>query len=262
MSGLIELARDAAVARLILSAPKRKNALSVAMWQSITQHMQALRNDAQVRVIVLMGSGADFCAGAHIGEFAQQRYDQASGMRYHEAVIRPALQSILACDKPVIAAIRGHCVGGGLELAACGDLRIADDTAQFGVPVLHRGFPLAPFEMTCVLDAFGRSAVMRLLLEGTIVSAAQALQLQLVHHVVSAQAFDETLGNITTRIAAAAPGAVAQTKQMLRRYTAGAINPGPTAPADPADYAFLNSNDYREGIAAFLEKRRPNFSGT
>lgn len=259
MSGLVELLREGALARLVLTAPQRKNALSVAMWRALGERLNELSQDASVRVIVLTGAGADFCAGAHIGEFAQERHDRASGTRYHEQIIRPVLQALLDCGKPLIAAIRGHCVGGGLELAACCDLRLADRSAQFGVPVLHRGFPLAPFEMACVLNAFGRSAVMRLLLEGAIIDSTQALRLNLIHTLTEPQDFHQALHALADRVAAASPIAVAQSKRLLRRYDASNAPPGAT---DAADYAFFDSNDYREGIAAFLDKRAPHFTGT
>jgi enoyl-CoA hydratase len=259
MSGSVELLREGALARLVLTAPQRKNALSVTMWRALGEQLHRLSQDASLRVIVLTGAGADFCAGAHIGEFAQERYDRASGTRYHEETIRPVLQALLECDKPLIAAIRGHCVGGGLELAACCDLRVADTSAHFGVPVLHRGFPLAPFEMACVLNAFDRSAVMRLLLEGVIIDARQALVQNLVHAINEPHEFDQALRALADRVAAASPIAVAQTKRLLRRYDASHASMRAT---DAADYAFFDSNDYREGIAAFLDKRAPRFTST
>jgi enoyl-CoA hydratase len=259
MGESVQLARQGAIARLVISAPQRKNALSVAMWRMLTQHLHALSTDAHIRAIVLSGEGADFCAGAHIGEFAQERYDSSSAMRYHEEIIRPALQTMLSCDKPLIAAIRGHCVGGGLELAACCDVRITDDSAQFGVPVLHRGFSLAPFEMACVLQAFGRSAITQLLFEGAIIPAAQALRLNLIHHLASPANFDQMLNTILARVLAAAPGALAQSKQLMRRVLYSAAL---AAEPNAQDYALLDSSDYQEGVAAFLEKRTPQFSGT
>jgi enoyl-CoA hydratase len=258
--GQVQLLEQDGVARLTLHAPGRKNAMSVAMWRQLTDLVRTCAACASVRVLVITGAGKDFCAGADISEFAQVRHDRESGETYHEDIIRPALQALLDCKFPVVAAIRGHCVGGGLEIASCCDLRVCEEGAQFGVPVLYRGFPLAPFEMACVMAAFGKAATMQLLLEGRLINAAEAHCLQVVQEVLPSEQFDVRMNVLAARLASAAPFAVASAKRMAR--TLAPMVSSLSMTEQDSFYAFLDSHDYREGIAAFLEKRAPKFTGS
>ncbi|MGL4575877.1 MAG: enoyl-CoA hydratase/isomerase family protein [Burkholderiaceae bacterium] len=258
--GEVQFDEKDGIARLTLHAPGRKNAMSVAMWRQLRELVQVCAARPSVRVLVIAGAGNDFCAGADISEFAEVRYDRESGETYHEDIIRPALQALLDCKFPVVAAIRGHCVGGGLEIAACCDVRVCEEGAQFGVPVLYRGFPLAPFEMACVMAAFGKAATMQLLLEGNVIDAAQAQRLEVVQEVVPSDQFDARINMLATRLASAAPLAVASAKHMAR--TLAPMVSSLSLPEQNHFYAFLDSRDYREGIAAFLEKRAPKFTGS
>jgi enoyl-CoA hydratase/carnithine racemase len=260
MRGEVLYAEESGVATLTLSAPGRKNALSVAMWRQLRAAILDLQATRAARVLVIRGAGSDFCAGADISEFNAVRHDRNSGEIYHEEIIRPTLEAVLACKLPVVAAIRGHCVGGGLELAACCDLRVAADDASLGAPVLYRGFPLAPFEMACVMAAFGKSASLQLLLEGTVIDAREAFGLQMLHHVYADRQFDAQLALLTARLASAAPLAVAATKRMANML-APVVSSFSLA-EQHSFYAFLDSADYQEGIAAFLEKRIAKFSGS
>ncbi len=244
---LVALAGE--VATITLSAPQRKNALDVAMWRAV-RNAALLLNDAEnIRVIVIRGAGSDFAAGADIGQMPAVRHDRASGIAYHEDIIRPALQALLDSDKPLIAAIDGYCIGGGLEIAACCDIRFASERAQLGAPVLHRGFPLAPFEMDVVCKAFGKSAVMALLTCGSLLDGARAFSLGMVHELAAPAQFERQLDALAQRAAAAAPLAVRTAKQLARGDC-----------ADP--WAFLQSSDYAEGIHAFINKRTPVFKGS
>ncbi|MFM2398070.1 MAG: hypothetical protein RL341_227 [Pseudomonadota bacterium] len=260
IAGQVLLHEQDGIARLTLHAPGRKNAMSVAMWRQLRDLVHACVGRTSVRVLVIAGAAKDFCAGADISEFAQVRHDRESGETYHEDIIRPALQALLDCKFPVLAAIRGHCVGGGLEIAACCDLRVSEDSAQFGVPVLYRGFPLAPFEMACVMAAFGKAATMQLLLQGNLIDAGQAQRLQLVQEVVPSAQFDARINALAARLASAAPIAVAGAKRMARSLAP--MVSSLSLPEQDSFYAFLDSSDYREGIAAFLEKRAPKFTGS
>jgi enoyl-CoA hydratase/carnithine racemase len=234
--------------------------MSTAMWTALARLVKQCSMRKHLRVLVVTGAGGNFCAGADITEFAQVRHDSNTGEAYHEELIRPALQALIECPLPVIAAISGQCVGGGLEIAACCDLRLASQDACFGVPVLYRGFPLAPFEMACVLSAFGKPAVMRLLLQGQLIDANEALQLQIAHQLVAKEQLCEAATTLAKRLATAAPLAVAATKRMAQRLSPVVVSL--SLSEQQKFYAFLDSQDYKEGIAAFLEKRSPNFSGT
>jgi enoyl-CoA hydratase len=247
--GEVLVALAGAVATITLSAPQRNNALNVAMWRALRNAALLLNDAANIRVVVIRGAGSDFAAGADIGQMPAVRHDRASGIAYHEDVIRPALQALLDCDKALIAAIDGYCVGGGLEIAACCDIRFASERAQLGAPVLHRGFPLAPFEMDVVCKAFGTSPVMSLLMSGSLLDGARAFALGMVHELAASAQFESRLDALTRRVAAAAPLAVRTAKQLARGDC-----------ADP--WAFLQSSDYTEGIMSFVQKRNPVFKGS
>lgn len=244
--GQINLVLDGPVATLHISHPARRNALTVAMWHQITQAARLLATLPAVRCVMLRGAGGHFCAGADISEMPAVRHDRATGTAYHEEVIRPALSALLALDKPLIAGIEGDCVGGGLELAACCDLRVANNDARFGAPVLHKGFPLAPFEWQVVSGAFGRAATMSLLVSGELIEAPRALALGMLQHVWPRAGFEWQLADLARRVSQTAPAAVAVAKQLARGQC-----------EDP--YAFLDSPDYCEGILAFIERRAPQF---
>jgi enoyl-CoA hydratase len=149
MSGHVHLipADARGIARLQFSHPGKLNALSVQMWRdlrALVEGLNALPADTGPRVVILQGEGGSFVAGADIEEFPDFRFDAATLAHYHEEVVAPALNALLDCERPLIAQIEGACVGGGLEIAACCDLRICGASSRFGVPIAKLGFPMAP----------------------------------------------------------------------------------------------------------------------
>ena len=146
------LAADAAgVARVIISHPGKLNALSVVMWCELRAIFDALNTAADPpRVVLLHGDGGHFVAGGDIEEFPSFRFDEQRLRHFHEEAVAPALQAMLNCDIPLVAQIDGACVGGGLEIAACCDLRICGRASRFGIPIARLGFPLAPSEAAIV----------------------------------------------------------------------------------------------------------------
>lgn len=252
--------RDASTLVLTLSNPGKLNAISVAMWQAIERDFRAAHRDNSVRLVVVQGEGGDFAAGADVDDFASHRHDEASGRHYHEEIIRPALQAIIDCDKPVIAVVEGVCVGGGLEIAACCDLRLAAEDARIGVPVGRMGFPLAPFELGLMHAVAGRVVTLELLLEGRLLSGIEAAGKGLVTRAVPRNELAAEIERVRAAVLANAPLAIAQNKQNLRRLLASVANLNDAELA--AQYRFFSSADYHEGVAAFLAKRAPVFTGT
>ena len=163
---------DADVARITLDAPDRQNALSVAMWRELRSAVEDAGSRESVRCIVLRGAGGHFAAGADISEFPRERFDIDSGRRYHLDLIAPALHALQRAPQPVIAAIEGSCVGGGLEIAGVCDLRIGARGCRLGAPVGRLGFPLALPELSPLLRLVGPALLSDLLLPtpGTVVS--------------------------------------------------------------------------------------------
>ncbi len=171
----------AGIARLTLSNPGKLNALSVAMWRELRMHVAKLNKHSDgVRVVIVCGEGGQFASGGDIEEFPQFRFDAATLARFHEEDVRPALQALLDCDLPLLAQIDGACIGGGLEVAACCDIRIAGRGARFGVPIAKLGFPLAPAELEIVAAVVGPTLLRELLIEARVLDAQEALARGLV----------------------------------------------------------------------------------
>ena len=144
MIGCITLTRDHAIATVTIEHAGKLNALTVAMWQDLARMMHELSADDSLRCIVLRGAGDQaFAAGADIAEFKAVRSTREQGVQYHREFVYGALKAVAECRHPVVAMIHGPCVGGGLELACQCDLRIAGESARFGVPINRLGFSIA-----------------------------------------------------------------------------------------------------------------------
>jgi enoyl-CoA hydratase len=186
--------REGAIATIALRNPAKLNALTVAMWQALTREIETLSADDALRCVVLRGAGEQaFAAGADIAEFATVRHTVEQGRRYHGELVSGALKAIDRCRHPTIAMIHGPCVGGGLEIACQCDLRIAGESARFGVPINRLGFPIAYDELTAVLPVAGRAVALEILIEGRVWGAQEAYAKGLVARVVpDANLADET----------------------------------------------------------------------
>ncbi len=247
------------LATVTLSNPDKLNAIDAGMWKQLRDVMHQINDDPDLRCVVIRGAGAKaFASGGDLEEFLSVRTTVEDALHYHEDCVANALNCIRNCPIPTIAAIRGPCIGGGLEIAACCDLRIAGEGARFGAPINRLGFSMYPGELAGLLDLVGAAVVLEILLEGRILNAAEALQKGLLTRVVPDEAvFDETAAT-TRRILAGAPMVARWHKQWVRRLSS-------TTPLSDEEkrqaFAFLGSEDYKEGLAAFLEKRKPAFTG-
>ncbi|MGO4330854.1 enoyl-CoA hydratase/isomerase family protein [Cupriavidus sp. 2TAF22] len=259
MSGTVEFTRDGDVATVTLANAGKLNAISVAMWRALAQGFAGLSADDSVRCVVVRGAHGNFAAGADIAEFPQERGDAAALRRYHVEVIAPALAAIAGCVHPTVAMIEGVCVGGGLEIACHCDLRIAADDSRFGVPINRLGFPMAPGELTGLLALAGRATTLEILLEGRVFDAAEAREKGLLTRVVPAAALAGEVTATAARIAAGAPLAARINKESIRRL---APAPAPLGPQElEAHFRYGDSADHAEGVAAFLARRAPRFTG-
>jgi enoyl-CoA hydratase len=257
VAGRVDLERDARDARiglLTLANPGRLNAIDVGMWRALERAAASLDGARPaLRAVIVRGAGGDFAAGADITEFPAFRFETAALRDYHEGVIAPALRALQRSDVPLVAQIEGACVGGGLELAACCDLRIASRDARLGAPIARLGFPMAPDELAVLLGAAGRATAAELLLESRLLDAATALQRGLVHRVVDDV---QAEARATAQRIAALPASVARAnKRTLRQLARG----GPDAAERTAHFGYVAAASHREGIDAFLAHRPPRF---
>ncbi|SNS98495.1 Enoyl-CoA hydratase/carnithine racemase [Noviherbaspirillum humi] len=248
---------EGTLAIVSLSNPGKMNAIDVAMWRSLAQVFNRLSNDDSLRCVILRGSDGNFAAGADIEEFPSVRNSLEQGIRYHTEIMAQALDAIAGCRHPTLAAIEGVCVGGGLELACACDIRIASPQARFGIPIGRLGFALAPGELQPLLQLVGKAAALEILLEGRIFEAAEAKEKGLLQRVVDHPVAEAR--HAAARISRGAPLAARMHKKMISRLCPA---PEPLTEEEMRDgLSTLASDDYREGVASFLEKRPPNFSG-
>ena len=258
MSGDILTQRSGDIATVTLSAPDRLNAMNLDMWRGIADTFTALDGDADLRCIILRGAGEKaFAAGADIAEFATERFDRDSARTYG-AVMAAALEAIQQCRHPVVAMVHGACVGGGLELACCCDMRICGENSRFGVPVKNLGLVVALNEMQAVAAVVGRANALEIVLEGRVFDAATAQGMGLVNRIVADDQVTTEAEATARRIAQGAPLVARWHKQFARRLT----DPRPLTEADIEEsYACFDTEDFQTGYKAFLNKDKPEFEG-
>ena len=255
----IGLAIDAGIATVTLDNPAKLNAVNAAMWRELSAAMARIAATPELRCVILRGAGDDaFAAGGDIEEFLTVRATVDDALHYHEELVASALNAIRDCALPTVAAIRGACIGGGLEIAGCCDIRIGGESARFGAPINRLGFSMYPGEMAGLLALVGPAVVLEILLEGRILAAREALQKGLLSRVVDDEKVFEEAAACAARICAGAPLVARWHKQWVKRLMrGGALD----ADEKRAAFDFLATDDYREGLDAFLAKRPQVFRG-
>lgn len=252
----VECTVDGEIATLTLNNPGKLNAIDLGMWRMLCENLAKIAVDRSIRCVVLRGAGNQaFAAGGDLEEFLTARATLDQALHYHGQVAA-ALEAIADCPQPTVALIEGACVGGGLEIAAACDLRIAGHGARFGAPINRLGFSMYPGELDGLLKLAGPAVVKEILLEGRILSASEAYEKGLLTRVIDDAGVADEAYATARRICAGAPLVAAWHKQWIRRLQSGQ----PLSEAEKAaSFAFLDSDDYREGLAAFFEKRKPVF---
>ncbi|GAP35874.1 enoyl-CoA hydratase/isomerase family protein [Piscinibacter sakaiensis] len=246
------------IATLVLDNPGKLNAIDIGMWRALRDHaraLQALPEDAAPRAVVVRGAGGEFAAGGDIAEFLDFRFDEARLRDFHEGIVGPALEALQALPQPVYAQIDGACIGGGLEIAACCDLRVCAASSRFGAPIARLGFPMAPGELQLVARIAPDAVLREMLLEARLLGADDALRHGLVHAVVPDGQVAAAVRERIARLDGLSPQALRLNKRTLAQIARG----GPTPAERHAHYAYADSPEHREGIAAFVAKRRPVF---
>lgn len=258
MSDSLVINRDGQIATVTFNNPLRRNALTKAAWELLTVTMQDLSSDDDLRCIVLRGAGSEaFSAGADISEFSQLRANAAQAEIYGEAV-DGAIQAMLDCRHPSIAMILGACTGGALAIACACDLRICGESARFGVPINRLGHALAYPEMKAVASVVGRAVMLEVLLEGRLLGARESERRGLVNRAIADIELEEEVYATAQRIAKGAPQAARANKRFIRRLD----DPNELSAKEMSEgYALCDSEDYKEGVRAFLSKEEPAFKG-
>lgn len=246
------------LALVTLSHAGRFNAMTRAMWRSLREVFVQIQSSPDLRCVLLRGAGGHFCAGGDISEYPEFRFSPDSLRDFHENDVWGGLQAVLDCDVPVVARIEGNCMGAGVEIACCCDIRIASETARFGAPIAKLGFPMAPREAAIVLREAGALTAREMLLEGAVLSAAQMLARSFLQRVVPVAGVDAELQATVQRIMRLAPRAARLNKQALRALQAGPA-PETLARLMARAYDYADSAEHREGIDAFLAKRPADF---
>ncbi len=233
--------------------------MSVDMWEAVPRVIEGFEADPDVRAIVLTGAGEKaFVSGADISQFESQRSSAEAVQRYEE-IGDAATARLYNCDKPVIAMIRGYCLGGGLGIANVCDLRIAAEDARFGIPAAKMGLGYRPGSMQRLVDLVGPAGAREIMITARQYSAAEAKAMGLVHHVVPAAELESFTRRYCQDIAANAPLTQRAAKRIIREVVASPRYDAEKCRAWVREC--FESEDYKEGRKAFMEKRKPVFRG-
>ncbi len=248
------------VGTITFNNPAKRNAMSLEMWEGFGTALAAMRDDPAVRVVILSGAGGKaFVSGADISQFETNRHNAAASEEYSR---RSAAQRELLGNfpKPVIASIQGFCIGGGMQVAMLADMRIATAGSQFGIPAAKLGIAYGYDGLRHLVSLVGPSMARMLMFTGKRIDAAEALRIGLADQVVPEAALAETTLELARTIAANAPLSVRASKVTIANIL-----------KDPADRNMtlikhlsnlcMDSEDFREGRQAFMEKRAPRFAG-
>ncbi|MBL8151796.1 MAG: enoyl-CoA hydratase/isomerase family protein [Blastocatellia bacterium] len=245
------------VAIITVNRPKKLNALNIATRSELVAAVEELRNNSEVRVIVLTGAGdKSFIAGADIGEFeGRTALTQREVMRGTRA-----FDVLEECPKPVIAMINGFCLGGGCELALSCDIRIAAETAKLGQPEINLGIIPGGGGTQRLTRLVGEGKAMQLILTGDMIDASEAKAIGLVNEVVPAAELESYTMTLANKIAEKSPIALQMAKESVKSAARMNLREGLEHEIDLFALCF-SSEDKEEGVKAFLEKRKPEFKG-
>ena len=250
--------KDGAIGWVVFNNPERRNAVSVDMWEAVPAVLDGFAKDPDVRVVVLAGAGDKaFISGADISQFEKQRSNKEQVQRY-EDISEAALAKLAGFEKPVIAMIRGYCLGAGINVANSCDLRIAAEDARFGIPAGKMGLGYRATSMQKLVDIVGPAFALEVMLTARQFAAAEALHMGLVHRVVPVTELESLTKKYCEDIAANAPLTLRSAKRTIREVSKQAYD---VELCKSWVRECFESEDYAEGRRAFMEKRKPQFRG-
>ena len=245
---------------IIFNNPARHNAVSLEMWQGLTGTLEAYAKDPEVRVIILKGAGEKaFVAGADISQFKEKRSSPEAVEEYNSTADRASL-TLQSCPKPTIAMVRGFCIGGGTALAVGCDMRIASEDARFGVPAGKLGLGYRFTGIKRLADVVGPAFTAEIFFTARQFTAQEALQMNLVNRVVPGAELEKYTLDYANTIANNAPLTIAAVKRSIIEYLRNPAERDMALCQKMVDDCYT-SEDYKEGQAAFMEKRKPVFKG-
>jgi enoyl-CoA hydratase len=251
---------EAGIGTITFNNPDKRNAMSLEMWQGLVEILDRFEQAEDVRVVVLTGAGSKaFVSGADISQFGSQR-DSAAAQRDYDALTSTGRARLGAFPRPVIARIRGFCLGGGIGIALQADLRIAAEDAEFGIPAARLGLAYGAGMVRQLVSLVGPAHARMLLYTGSRVGAREAERMGLVNRTVPTEDLTDTVEALAQTIASNAPLSIRAAKLAVN---ASKIPDGAEdAALESAIAECFDSADYREGRAAFQEKRPPQFRGS
>jgi len=252
---------DGAVATVIFSNPPKMNAMSYDMWRAVPKVFAQLDADPAVRLIVCAGDGEKaFISGADISQFEKLRGTVEAQIEYNTAV-EQAYVAPMNCSKPVVARIRGICIGGGLGFAAACDLRICSEDAVFRMPAARLGLGYSPAGVRRFMNVLGAANTIDIFMSARKFDAKEALRMGFVSQVVPVAALEKTVADYCRQVAENAPLTVAAAKYAVQQWQKDDKDRDLARAMKMVEACFA-SEDHKEGRKAFMEKRTPVFRGS
>ena len=250
--------RDGPVGHMVFDNPARRNAISGDMWRAIPKAMAEFDADPEIRTVVLRGEGTvAFAAGADISEFEKRR-SSAGAVKEYDGLVDAAQRAIEDSAKPVIALIHGFCIGGGVEMALACDLRYAAESSQFAIPAARLGVGYGVHGTNRLVATVGHAAAREIMFSGRRYNAHEALAMGLVNRVLPAGDLDGYVRSLALELAANAPLSIAASKRIINTVIGAR---GDFSEENELTARCMQSEDYKEGRRAFMEKRAPRFKG-
>ncbi len=253
--------KDGRVGYVIYNNPERHNAVSLDMWEAAVRILDDFRDDKNISVVVVTGAGGKaFVSGADISRFDKERSGEEAVARYN-AIVEKSYAAFHEFPKPTIAMIRGYCIGGGMGLATCCDLRICTEGSKFAVPAAKLGLGYGYPGLKRLVDIVGPSFAMEIFYTARQFTAAEALVMGLVNRVVPDGELEQYVKNYADTISGNAPLTIKAVKATIAEVVKEDSKRNITRSAALVEACF-KSSDYEEGRKAFMEKRKPVFTGS